>query len=123
MNPNFLDAFWLAMPPIMKLLVGVFLGATVHFVRNRALPIAEGLAGAFTSVVAGLLITIALCYVKHLNYGELWFVGAGLAFLANYFLGGMETLGKQIRDSPVKFLIETILDSYDAVKERLKPKS
>ena len=120
MNPNFLNEFWQAMPAIMKLLLGVALGATVHFLRNRALPLAEGLVGALTSAIAGLLITIGVCYWKKWDYGELWFAGSGLTFLANFFLGGMETIGKQIRDTPIKLLIETFLDIYDVIKARLK---
>ncbi|GAB4018638.1 hypothetical protein GCM10028808_53860 [Spirosoma migulaei] len=122
MNAEALDAFWSAMPPIMKLLLGVFGGATVHFLRNRAVPIRDGLSSALIAIIAGFLFTYGLCYVKHWSVGDWWFLGSGLAFMANFLLGGMETVGKQIQDTPIKLLIETCLDVYDTIKARLKPK-
>lgn len=111
------------MPPEMKLLLGVVAGATVHFLRNRAVPIAEGLSSALIAIIAGFIITFGVCTVKHWSVGDWWFLGSGLAFMTNYILGGMETVGKQIQDTPIKLLIETILDTYDTIKARLsKPK-
>ncbi|QMW06345.1 hypothetical protein [Spirosoma foliorum] len=122
MNKESWDAFWEAMPPEMKLLLGVVAGATVHFLRNRAVPIREGLASALIAIIAGYIITFGVCYVRHWDMGEWWFAGSGLAFMANFFLGGMETVGKQFQTTPIKVIIETLLDAYDTIKARLKPK-
>ena len=122
MNVDALTVFWVAMPSVMKLLLAVFAGATVHFLRNRAVPVAEGLAGAAISVIAGFFLTFGLCYWRNWKVEDLWFVGSGVAFMANYFIGGMETVGKQIQETPIKMLIEAVADAYDVIKTRFKPK-
>jgi hypothetical protein len=122
MDSTSLDLFWLSMPAGMKLLLGVTAGGTVHFLRNRALPVAEGLTAAITAIIAGSIITAGYCSVKGLSIGNYWWLGAGLTFMANYFLGGMETLGKQIRDTPVKSVVDAIADAYDAIMSRFKSK-
>ena len=113
-----MEAFWDAMPAAMKLLMAIFAGGTLHFLRNRALPIAEGLTGTATSMIAGWLLMLALSKAKALDWNEWWFLGGPLTFMANYFLGGMENMGTQIRDTPVKFIVETAVTIYTTVKEK-----
>ncbi|MCX6218325.1 hypothetical protein [Spirosoma sp.] len=122
MNKDEWDLFWQAMPSAMKLFLGTFLGATCVFLRNKGVPIREGLSSAVIAIIAGYLLTLALCKAKGLDMGEWWFLGAGLAFIANFVLGGAETIGKQFQQTPIKVFIEWIMDTYDVIKARLKPK-
>lgn len=120
MDEFFLSRLWAAMPPEMKLLFGVFLGVTVHVARNWAIPIVEGLAGAFTSLIGGYLFIFGVCFLSGWNMSDYWWAGGAAGFIANFLLGGMETIGKQIRDSPIKWIIETGLDAWGLIKDRFK---
>ena len=110
------------------LVLSLFLGATVHAIRRKAVSIAEGLTGAVISFVGGFYLFKIGCYMLGITLDDVWFLGFPVAYMSNYGLGGMDTVGAEIRDSPVKTIIsvasaitDEVLERYFKIKERFNP--
>ncbi|GAB2582582.1 hypothetical protein [Spirosoma areae] len=103
--------------------LALFAGSTIHAMRLKQVPVAEGLTGAFISFVGGFFFFKIICLAFSLNLDDVWFLGFPVAYMANYALGGMDTVGSQIRDSPVQTIVSllgTLVDEVLAKIEKFK---
>ncbi|AKD55041.1 hypothetical protein [Spirosoma radiotolerans] len=120
-----------AVPGEAFLVLALFAGATIHAIRQKQIPVAEGLTGAivsFTSGFFGFKILGAL-FPAFFVLDDVWMFGFPIAYGANYWLGGMDTVGEQIRDKPVQTIVSWLgiiadeaLSKYDKIATYFKSK-
>ncbi|GAB3783252.1 hypothetical protein GCM10028818_40840 [Spirosoma horti] len=119
-----------AVPGEAFLVLALFAGATIHAIRQKQIPVAEGLTGAIVSFTSGFFGFKMLSYFfPAFALDDVWMFGFPIAYGANYWLGGMDTVGAQIRDTPVQTIVswlgifaDEVISKYDKIAERFKPK-
>lgn len=107
--------------PESLVLIAAFFGATCHIIWtwDKLIPATRGIGGALIGVTIGVIGTLMARWMMDWKLADIWFFGFPLAFMANYFIGGMESIGKQIAEDPLKMLIAFVTQLIDGVLNKI----